>query len=386
VANHEGKETSVPMRLHVVLLALAGRIDDGALGHARQLSASARADEAAELVAGTLIAGEIPLRSSERQEFGEVLAASGGDVSLLEKLTVGEQDVEPAHQFGADNQPDAGVAAAIEPIKAALPDLRAVHAVWRNTAAGRVPGAVPQRVVLIEVGAKGSPPATAQRVAIALRDAGVPAVVEVASPAVDWPSYQQRALAAAVPVVTAEAAGSAPVRELRRPQQEPEPAAAGFSAPPEQPAFAAHQPTESTTTEPRRTNGHHRADRQPGESFWPQLEPTAKQQTAEHAREDSQAEPPDQGASRVVNFPESAVESTTELSDADVQKLQDALRRAEAAERAPQQESVQMPASDAEAQLSERDRELLRELHAELAKREREQAEQVKLNGWHRPS
>lgn len=88
----------------------------------------------------------------------------------------------------------------------------------------------------------------------------------------------------------------------------------------------------------------------------------------------------------MVNFPESAVESTTELSDADVQKLQDALRRAEAAERAPQQESVQMPASDAEAQLSERDRELLRELHAELAKREREQAEQVKLNGWHRPS
>ncbi|WP_051399450.1 hypothetical protein [Haloechinothrix halophila] len=602
--------TSVPLRLHTVLLALAGRIDDGALGHARQLSAAARVDEAGELIAGTLIAGGIPLRPSERREFGEVLTASGADVALLDQLIVSEHDVEPPHGFSAEDQPDAGVAEAIEPIKAALTDVRSIHAAWRTTAAGRVPGQVPQRVVLIELGARGSAPATAHLVAAALRDAGIRTAVEVASADVPWTNYHQHALAAAVAVVDGKA--SAPVREVPgqkqapAPSQEPAPERAAVSERPaesagffaaKKPAFAAQSAPEysnghgesapahavatstaaatgtstpangtnetSAHTTPPRTNGHHRAPEQASQSFWPQPQPVAEQPAeppraertaapaptghavepprndhadesprgyqaaetpradhgvepprhepprqensfappradypgasprnghsvepnadrpagpsrheaveppradrvtglqsngnapepprnshaaepfhnaqpaeprngypepprnghhaqpphnghpaeppradpaAEPPRNDYPAEPPNHGGNNVVNFPESEAESTAEMSRNDAQQLHQALREAEAADRGapqahqppqpppppqpPQREAVELPAADAEAQLSDRDRELLRELHAELAKREREQSAQVQLNGWHRP-
>ncbi|MPY78356.1 MAG: hypothetical protein GEV04_07640 [Actinophytocola sp.] len=506
MANHEGSVTSAPLRLHTVLLALAGRIDDGALGHARQLSAGARVDEAGELIAGTLIAGGIPLRPWERHELGEVFAASGADAALLDQLIVSEHDVDPTHAFIADDQPEAGVAAAIEPVKIALTDVSAIHAVWRNTAAGRVPGQVPQRLVLLELGAQGSPPATTHLVAAALRNAGIRAAVEVASADVAWTTYHQQALAAAVPIVV-YGAESAPPRERPRqahapapapstePAPEPEPRAelASFFAAQEKPAFGAHSapgfsngepaPTNAATDgvngtngheAPRRTNGHHRAHRQPADAFRPNsvaeqapaepprtdhpvepsrnthpvepprvdsvveplrddhsaepsrgnhavappvntpaepprtdypAEPSRTEHVAEQVRTeqpveaprtghpaeptraDSPVEPQAPGGNQVLNFPESAVESTTEMSSSDAERLHQALREAEAADRnATQavQREVQRPA-DAEAQLSDRDRELLRELHAELAKREREQAAQVKLNGWYRP-
>ncbi|MPY99840.1 MAG: hypothetical protein GEU97_17965 [Actinophytocola sp.] len=555
MAHHEGVVASVPLRLHTVLLALAGRIDDSALGHARHLTALARIDEAAELIAGTLIAGRSPLRPSEHRELGEVFAASGADVALLDQLVINEQDVEPTHEFGANDQPDAGIAQAIEPIKAALPDVRSIHAVWRNTASGRVPGQVPQRVVLVELGAQGSPPATAHLVAAALRNAGIRAVVEVACVDVVWPNYHQQALAAAVVVDGANSAHETSREEHAAPAPQPEPApeperhgeSAGFFTAQDKPAFAAHAAPEfsghggsasthaavpSTVADgmnqtngfapPHRTNGHHGAPEQSSESHWPQPQPAAdhvaapqpaeppqaehtaapapsadhgiepprpennfappradhpgephrnghnaepradppagprqheaveppcadhvaapqsngtapeppRSHTAEafpnaqppeprngypepprnghHAepprnghpvelpradraagptRSDYPAEPPN--GSNVVHFPESEVESTTEMSRSDAQRLHQALRAAEAADRgapqAPQREAVELPAAGAEAQLSNRDRELLRELHAELAKREREQAAQVQLNGWHRP-
>src|SRR5207302_4884902 len=64
-------------------------------------------------------------------------------------------------------------------------------------------GPLPQRVVLVEVGPNGFPPATAYRVEHVLRGAGVRAVVEVLRPGVERTEYHQQAAAAAQPVAFA---------------------------------------------------------------------------------------------------------------------------------------------------------------------------------------
>jgi hypothetical protein len=63
-AGSAGDGLAVPLRLHNLLLALAGRTDDSALSEARELVARSHLDEAAELTAGTLIAGGSPCAAS----------------------------------------------------------------------------------------------------------------------------------------------------------------------------------------------------------------------------------------------------------------------------------------------------------------------------------
>ncbi|MEY7973222.1 hypothetical protein AB8O38_14610 [Saccharomonospora xinjiangensis] len=198
---------AVPLRLHNVLLALAGRLDDSALSEARELVARSHLDDAAELAVGALIAGRIMVRPSEQRELALVLEMSRSDAALADQLTVGESVPGYTHRFSRDNDPDAGIAEALDRTLQVLPDVRSVHAVWRNTPAGSVPGPLPQRVVLIEIGPEAHPPAVAFRVDDALRRSGIRAVVEVTGPSAERTDYHEAALATATPAWLASGQG-----------------------------------------------------------------------------------------------------------------------------------------------------------------------------------
>src|SRR5699024_6891877 len=192
---------SVLLRVHSLLLALAGRIDDSVLTNAHELVARADVDEAAELTTGTLIAGGIAVRAAEHRELATILELNQCDTSLVDELVVDDSGSIQPHRFssavGDRPSPETGVAEAIERVTRGLPDVRTVHAVWRLTPAGAVPGPLPTRVVLIEVGSEANPPAVAYRIDGALHQAEISAVVEVLSPESGRSRYHEAALAAA---------------------------------------------------------------------------------------------------------------------------------------------------------------------------------------------
>ncbi len=345
---------AVPLRLHNLLLALAGRLDDSALSEARELTARARLDEAAELTTGALIAGKLPVRESEQHELGLVLELSRSDATLADHLTVNDAEADNGvlHHFTGDNQPERGIADALDRTLQVLPDVRSVHAVWRNTPAGSVPGPLPQRVVLVEIGPEGNPPAAAYRVDAALRRVGIRAVVEVSGPGAERARYHDRAHDSAVAVwlASGSSASSTPTR--------PAPAKASAVAR-EKPgrhvasSSAAEEPPPAPPVIPEPAKG-------PGHKFGPREEP-----------------------------PEARVEATTDLSSAEVAQLRAALaedpekgKAIASATIGSGTEVVEIPELDLnDPQLSERDRQLLRELHAELAERERAEASKVRTNG-----
>ncbi|WP_033292963.1 hypothetical protein [Amycolatopsis jejuensis] len=358
---------SVPLRLHNLLLALAGRIDDSALTEARELIARAHIDEAVELTTGTLIAGRIPVSESEQRELALVLEMSRSDATLANDLLVEEHEPMQTHRFTGDNQPEFGLAEALDRTLQVLPDVRSVHAVWRNTPAGSVPGALPQRVVLVELGPEGNPPAVAFRVDTALRRAGIRSVVEVSGPGVPQSDYHQAAGAVATPVWVTGSTHSAP-------DYRPEPA-------PQRSA-----PTPVPEPEPVAETPSRHGIRQPvAEAAVPvapvvpivQSQPSAPEPVAEPAPERSRS-------ARA----ETRAERTSDLTSAEVAQLRRALAedpekgREIAAGKPSMHEVVELPALDLDdPSLSERDRALLRELHEELAERERAEAARLRLNG-----
>lgn len=362
---------AVPLRLHNLMLALAGRLDDSALSEARELTARARLDEAAELTTGALIAGKLPVRETEQHELGLVLELSRSDATLADHLTVNDAEADNGvlHHFTGDNNPEQGIADALDRTLQVLPDLRSVHAVWRNTPAGSVPGPLPQRVVLVEIGPEGNPPAAAYRVDAALRRAGIRAVVEVSGHGAERHRYHEQAINSATavwlagetsagksgrsakpaPATVEEKSGRHVARNAgsaEEPQPTPEPV--------EEPKPAEEEPTApvAETPEPAETEG-------PGHMFGPREAP-----------------------------PEIRAENTMDLSSAEVAQLRAALAedpekgRAIASATIGPGEVIEIPELDLnDPQLSERDRQLLRELHAELAERERAEASKVRLNG-----
>ncbi|GAB3000036.1 hypothetical protein GCM10017788_49110 [Amycolatopsis acidiphila] len=346
---------AVPLRLHNLLLALAGRLDDSALSEARELTARARLDEAAELTTGALIAGRLPVRESEQHELGLVLELSRSDATLADHLTVNDAEADNGvlHHFTGDNQPERGIADALDRTLQVLPDLRSVHAVWRNTPAGSVPGPLPQRVVLVEIGPEGNPPAAAYRVDAALRRAGIRSVVEVSGPGADRTRYHDQAFDSAVAVWLASGSTTAD-----RPSR-PAPAKASAVA---QEKSGRHVAADAKDEEPEPAPAAApvpEPPKGPGHKFGPREEP-----------------------------PEARVEATTDLSSAEVAQLRAALAedpekgRAIASAIIGPGEVVEIPELDLnDPQLSERDRQLLRELHAELAERERSEASKVRTNG-----
>ncbi|MFF5991126.1 hypothetical protein [Prauserella flavalba] len=342
---------AVPLRLHNVLLALAGRLDDSALSEARELVARSHLDDAAELAVGALIAGRIMVRPAEQRELALVLEMSRSDATLADQLTVGDAIPGYAHRFSRENEPERGISEALDRTLQVLPDLRSVHAVWRNTPAGSVPGPLPQRVVLVEIGPEAHPPAVAFRVDDALRKGGIRSVVEVTGPGAERTEYHEAALAAATPVwlATGQSAGGS----------------ASWSARGSRPVGGAHTVAETPTP------------REPSHAAPDFEEPAVKVSTEEKPTDEAPGKEPEPTPAEREN----RAAATTEMTKEEVAQLRAAIAedpekgRAIAAVNLRSDEIVELPELDLDdPQLSDRDRQLLRELHAELAERERAEA------------
>jgi hypothetical protein len=258
---------ALPIRVHDLLLGLAGRLDDDALVEARELLASAEVDRSLELVAGCLNAGRISLSSSERTELRSLFAEMHLDSLLVEHLSLGQSFYPHRfHQGPAGNRADQGVAEAIRKVLDALPDVRAVWAVWRTTPAGSVAGPVPHRVVLAEIGSRGRPQSTAYRLEHALRRAGIRASVEVLRDGVQLPEYHRQAIehSCRVPVDATSSVSAAPAAPAQPsqppapvappppPQQQAPPAAQPPAAPPAQPSSPPQEPPRRPSWRERR--------------------------------------------------------------------------------------------------------------------------------------
>ncbi|MBN6035159.1 hypothetical protein [Amycolatopsis sp. 195334CR] len=382
VEAHDG--LGVPLRLHNLLLAMAGRLDDSALSEARELVARSRLDEAAELTAGALIAGKIPVRSVEQRELALILEMSRSDATLVDEVLIDENEPDVSHRFTGENEPERGIADALDRALQVLPDLRSVHAVWRNTPAGSVPGPLPQRVVLVEIGPEGHPPAVAFRVDTALRRVGIRSVVEVTGPGADRTGYYKHAMTSANRAWhagTAPSGGQAP--------SVPPPAKAASHAP----APVASAPAPAEASKPRHELADDRRTPEPPAPVEHRTEEVQRPDPAPEPAPVGKAEPPAITAARQEALSHQAeyssgVESTTDMSSAEVAQLRRALAedpetgRAIASAKLPGGDVVELPELDLnDPKLSDRDRKLLRELHAELAQRERAEAARLRLNG-----
>src|SRR5437870_2507841 len=135
----------LPIRVHELLLSLAGRLDDDALGEARALVAYAEFDRALEMIVGCLVAGRVGLTEQERAELATLADVVHCDTRPLSRLGIAER--LPRHRF-APGDADHGVQPAVRQVVEVLPDIRGVAAVWRLTPAGAATGPVPARVIL----------------------------------------------------------------------------------------------------------------------------------------------------------------------------------------------------------------------------------------------
>ncbi|MER2093608.1 MAG: hypothetical protein ABS918_12720, partial [Saccharopolyspora rectivirgula] len=156
-------------RLHNLLLALTGRVDDDAINSARELLGSGRADTAAEYLTGCLLAGQLPVSAEEQHQLQEVLRETRSSAELADGLNVVESVPEEPHRFASQDISDDEVLQALENVSGRLHGVRNVWCAWRTTPAGASYGAVPQRVLLAEVDSGGSVSAVGYQLITALR-------------------------------------------------------------------------------------------------------------------------------------------------------------------------------------------------------------------------
>lgn len=425
----------VPLRLYNALLGFAGRLDDSALSEARELVARSNPDDAVELTVGSLVAGRLPVRPAEQRELASLLELTRSDVTLADQLTVVDDIAATDHRFSRENDPDAGVGESLDRVLRVLPDLRSVHAVWRNTAAGSIPGPLPQRVVLVDIGPDAHPPAVAFRVGDALRKAGIRAVVEVTGPGSERTAYHDAALSSGVPVwlagpdtvrhdaaraesVRAEPAHAEPAPAPTGPASVPPPpesptpeppraAPPAPAAPENPPAVAAVPETHAADGSLRDPAAEHTSSgrgwsAEPPRSTRPNGDSTRGRRARQPAR--GQTEPPQSAGGelprseggQVVEFPQPSHDTeqdnrsaqTTEMSREEVAQLRAAIAedrdngQALASADLDSDQLARIPDLNLDdPQLTDRDRELLRELHAELAQRERAEAQRQRTGG-----
>lgn len=357
---------ALPIRVHDLLLDLAGRIDDDALADARELLASAEVDRALEFLVGCLAAGRIPVTSAQRAEldtlFTQVYLDADG---ALTRITVDDTASPVRHRFsgGAIDGESAGhgVAEAARRVLDVLPDVRSVWAVWRLTPAGAVSGPVPHRVVLVGVGPAGFAPATAYRIEHALRSAGLRASVEVLRDGIDAPEYHHAAMqyasqvpfarqaptnpapvrsrASVVPIVTSTPDKPAPSRRARvePPEPPPTPALTPVAQPPA-PSPAPRSSATDTTQLPARSRPEPPAD--PLASAQPPARPAPVQPVT---------------SSWISNVPESTTPKPSPPK--------------------PVPTNGQQPVAG--ESLSDQEKNLLQQLQEELARREQEESAQA---------
>lgn len=387
---------ALPIRVHDFLLACAGRIDDDALTDARELLAMAELDRAIELVTASLVAGRIRLSADERDELLDLVEAVRSSPALVDRVLVDDDVPLPRHRFttGAmdDPSPESGVLEAVSRVIEVLPDIRSLSCVWRTTPAGSPAGPVPQRLVLVETGPDGFAPSTAYRVEQALRRAGIRAAVEVVQAGIELSDYHGDALAVARRLS---------LRSVRAHDSHDHDSALFADAP---------SPRPVTTTRRRASAGAHAERRQTVDQSagrWqpriastdeppaaePEPEPTAYDSRSRPEPEPVAAPPFEDGVRPILPEPvptpdiEPVPAHSESMRTEPVAVEQHAVEQHAAPEppyaHAPQPEAApeQGPPDDVDpdADLSNRERELLRQLHEELAKREQAEPESP---GW----
>ena len=350
----------LPVRLHDLLLSMAGRVDDDALSQAREFLAVGELDRAVEMLVGTLLAGRIPVLPDERAAITWALHEVRSDASLTDRLPVVEMLPFVRHRFTAESDPTGDLAGTLARAVSVLPDVRSVRCVWRSSPAGSTPGPLPQRIVLVDIGPQGFAPATAYRVDAVLRKVGVRAAVEVLTVGTQLSDYHASAVTASHPVPISGAPVAPPPPSA--PAMAHEPTAAWFDQSEELPAPA---PVAEPTPAPE-----------------PQVEETGSRRMRTPSMEGSQPFPPKPvkripmatAEPEIEVLPEpmpiNRAEVTTELKPDELAALQAALA-----------ESPAEPSS-VDANLSERERALLQQLHEELAQREQTGAKSTDSGRW----
>ncbi|MFC3898990.1 hypothetical protein ACFOWZ_46620 [Lentzea rhizosphaerae] len=366
----------LPVRLHDLLLSMAGRVDDDALSLAREFLAVGELDRSIELLVGTLLAGSIPVLPDERAAITWVLHEVRSDASLTDRLPVVEMLPFLRHRFTSETDPASDVASLLTRAVSVLPDVRSVRCVWRSSPAGATPGPLPQRMVLVDIGPQGFAPATAYRVDAVLRKAGVRASVEVLTTGTQLSDYHASAVTSsrAVPISGAPVT-PAPPAPPAQPAMAHEPAATWFDQSEELPAPApvaeptpAPEPVEETGSRRTRSSSSNLEGSQP---FPPK---PVKRIPIVPTEAGIELLPGPSPIDRAEMLPEptpiNRAEVTTELKADELAALQAALA-----------ESPAEPSS-VDANLSERERALLQQLHEELAQREQTGAKTTDSGRW----
>ncbi|GGU49288.1 hypothetical protein [Lentzea flava] len=351
----------LPVRLHDLLLSMAGRVDDDALSQAREFLAVGELDRAVEMLVGTLLAGGIPVLPDERAAITWALHEVRSDASLTDRLPVVEVLPFVRHRFTAEGDPAADLSGVLSRAVSVLPDIRSVRCVWRSSPAGSTPGPLPQRVVLVDIGPQGFAPATAYRVDSVLRKAGIRAAVEVLTVGTQLSDYHASATTASRPVPISGTPMAPPPSPA--PAMAHEPAATWFDQSDELPAPApvaeptpAPEPAEETGSRRARTNNTKALE---GSQPFPPK--PVKRISMAPAEPEIEALP--------EPMPINRAEVTTELKPDELAALQAALAES------PEPSSV-------DANLSERERALLQQLHEELAQREQTGAKTTDSGRW----
>jgi hypothetical protein len=195
-ASHPG--IALPVRIHDLLLTMAGRLDDDALADARQMLASAELDRSLEFLAGCLVAGRVVLTHDQHAELAALFDGTYLDSAVIDRIMVTDRLNVGRHRFAFGpvdgRDPERGVADAVRSVLGVLPDVRSMWCVWRLSPAGPASGPVPHLLVLVGIGPGGFPPATAYRVEDALRRNGIRASVEVLMDGVEPGEYHREAM------------------------------------------------------------------------------------------------------------------------------------------------------------------------------------------------
>ncbi|MGI8309542.1 hypothetical protein [Saccharopolyspora hattusasensis] len=322
-------------RLHNLLLAMTGRVDDDGINSARELLGIGQPDAAAEFLTGCLLAGHIPVTSSEQYHLRRVLDETRSTQTLADRVHVVDSLPSDEHRFGEPAEDDGDLIAALESVTGRLRGVRGMWCASRTTPAGATYGAVPRRILLAEVSPEGSTTAVAYQLIEALRRVGINCSVDVFESGAELPEYHREALAAAHRV-RLDAPASRPA-ERHRTEEAQRPA--------ERPVTRedAQRPAERPAEEKRAAEPQRRAA------------PAEPERAAEPERSIPQPAQPEH-AQAVAVLPAAAAAASAEVN----------------AMRVP-------PAVD--AKLTDRERNLLRKLHEELAQREQDRSETRRPNG-----
>ncbi|RRO15193.1 hypothetical protein EIL87_17430 [Saccharopolyspora rhizosphaerae] len=321
-------------RLHSLLLAMTGRVDDDGIDGARELLGMGQPDAGAEFLAGCLLAGRIEVTAAEQYHLRRVLEESRGNHQLADRLTVVESLLPDGHRFSAPGSDDTDLEISLKQVSSRLAGVRGLWITHRTTPAGNNYGAVPQGVLLAEVGPDGSGPAVAFQLISALRRAGLRYAVDVFATGADLPEYHRDALSTARRVRL-----EMPSAERTAPPAAPR---AERAAPPVEPPAERAAPPVAPRAE------HVVEHRQPEEPPAPPPAPPApvdesRPEGVSHAVAEPQHEFP--GEPPEDPEPETAAEQTGVM--------------------------MRVPAA-VDAKLTDRERNLLRKLHEELAHREQD--------------